>query len=66
MLAMHSHEVEEKAYRIYVTESLRMIPQQKYITKGLSDIISPRTEPDRDAGEIVSDVISRAGLVVRQ
>lgn len=66
MLAMHSYEAKELVYREYVTESLRLIPRNGYLTKGLLDIIYPRTEPEMDAGKIVSDVISRAGLVVKE
>ena len=66
MLAMRSYEAKELVYREYVTESLRLIPRNRYLTKGLLDIIHPRTEPEMDAGEIVSDVISRAGLVVKE
>ena len=65
MRAMHQHEQEETAYRVYVTESLRLIPQQKCLSKGFADIIDGSDTMDVDAEEIVDDVISRAGLVVR-
>ena len=65
MSAMQSHEDMERAYRVYVTEALRLIPQQKYLSRGFADIIMPRESDDFDADELVRDVISNAGLVVR-
>lgn len=65
MRAMHQHEQEETAYRVYVTESLRLIPQQKCLSKGYADIITPMEDRHVDAVEIIDDVVSRAGLVLR-
>ena len=65
MKAMHLYEQKEMAYRVYVTESLRLMPQQKCLSKPFADIINPSRESEADADEIISDVISRAGLVVR-
>ena len=65
MRAMHQHEQEETAYRVYVTESLRLIPQQKYLSKGFAGIISPVEDKHVDAVEIIDDIVSRAGLVLR-
>lgn len=64
MSAMHSHEKDEMVYRIYVAESLRMIPQGKYYSKPYADIISETEERTADPREIVDDIVSRAGLVV--
>ena len=57
----------EFAYRIYVTESLRNIPQSKALTKNLIDFYKSLNEPvDRRSGEeIAQDVIVRAGLKIK-
>lgn len=63
-MALHRERQETMAYRIYVTESLRLIPQGKYLTQGFGDMLRPKTIPDMDGDAIVADVVKRAGLVV--
>lgn len=52
----------DEAYRIFVTESLRLAPQQKYISKSLTDFIEPKVESKKTCEEIVTDVMQKAGL----
>lgn len=64
-MALHRERQETMAYRLYVTESLRLIPQGKYITQSFSDALKPSSGKDADGDAIVREVIERAGLVVR-
>ena len=60
------------AYRIYVTECLRMITENtakqsggSYIKKPLADVIGNKKPKDeRTADEIIADISFRAGLEV--
>lgn len=54
----------DEAYRIFVTRSLQLIPQSKYITKDFNDILHPEKVDNRTADEIASDVIKNAGLIL--
>lgn len=63
----YAEQVEEESdrtevFRYYVTESLRLMGEQKYLTTSYHELIHPREEIDADA--IIDDVISRAGLEV--
>lgn len=63
-VALHRDRQEVTAYRIYVAESLRLIPQGKYLTEPFGDILKPRPTITKDGDSIVRDVVERAGLVV--
>lgn len=63
-MALHRERQETMAYRLYVTESLRLIPQGKYITQSFGDALKPVSGKDVDGDAIVREVIERAGLVV--
>ena len=52
----------EEAYRFYVTRSLQLGPQNKYITASLDDIIHPEKQDTRSGEEILMDTIVNAGL----
>ena len=52
----------DETYRIFITESLRLAPQGKYITKGYSDMFEKRQFDARSGDEIALDVITNAGL----
>lgn len=52
----------DKAYRIYVTKSLKLIPQSKYISKDLEDLFAPQKIDTRTAEQITIDVMKKAGL----
>lgn len=72
-LAQYQQEQEDKAYRIYVTDVLRLISENtassvggKYITARFADVIAPPKEEDkRTCEEITADIIARCGLVVK-
>ena len=55
--------MEERAYRIYVTEQLRMIPAGKYFETPWRDLFKEQP-PDMEVDEIINLVASRGGLEV--
>lgn len=55
-------EQRDEAYRIFVCDSLQLMPQNKYISKRYSDLINKDKEPQKSGDEIVLDIMSRAGL----
>ena len=63
-MALHRERQETMAYRVYVTESLRLIPQGKYLTQSFDDMLRAMTAPSMDGDAIVADVVMRAGLTV--
>lgn len=52
------------AYRIFVTDSLQLAPQNKYRTQRFCDMIYPKKEDTRTGDEVALDVIMRLGLKV--
>ena len=52
----------EEAYRIYVTRSLQLIPQNRYIQTTYSELLKPKKVDQRSADEILTDVMEKAGL----
>ena len=52
----------EEAYRIYVTGSLQLIPQNKYIGISYIDMLKPKDEISKTGDEIIMDIMNRAGL----
>ena len=52
----------DETYRIFITESLRLAPQGKYITKSYGDMFEKRQIDARSGDEIAMDVITNAGL----
>ena len=61
----------EVAYRIYVTDCLRIISENTaktvngtYITRRYVDIFNPHVQENRTGEEIAAEVIKKAGLVV--
>ena len=52
----------DKAYRIYVTKSLQLIPQSKYLTVDFKNLFEKQEVDTRSSDEIVSDIMKRAGL----
>ena len=53
---------EERAYREYVCESLRLRGENKVLAKPWGDIIRKDRHDSRSPEEIAEDVIARAGL----
>lgn len=58
----------EKAYRIYVTDSLRIIGENggRAICERWIDAVTPKKQDTRTAEEIVADIVKKAGLVVKK
>lgn len=56
----------EEAYRIYVTRSLQLVPQNSYITKTYIDMLKPQKVDDRSGDEIAADIIVKAGLKLKE
>lgn len=52
----------EEAYRIYVTKSLQLAPQNKYVRMSYNEALKPQKVDNRGGDEIAMDIISRAGL----
>lgn len=53
----------EEAYRIYVTKSLQLIPQNSYIKVSYMDLFDEKKPVDNRTGEqILLDVMRNAGL----
>lgn len=52
----------EEAYRFYVTKSLQLMPQNKYITASYQDVLTPKKIDTRSGDEIAIDIMKRAGL----
>ena len=65
MLAAHQHEFEQSMYMAYMTESIRLMGENKVLKSSWLEMIEPRHRETRSAEDIVSDVIERGGLVVR-
>ena len=55
-------ERRDELYRIYVTRSLQLIPQNKCLTSDYSDVISQKHVDNRSGEEIAADIMSRANL----
>ena len=70
-MARFNQHQRDLAYRIYVTDCLRIISENtakmgggSYITAKLSDIINPKPVDDRTGEEIAADIIKLAGIEV--
>ena len=56
-------ESREEAYRIFVTKSLQLVPQNKFINISYLDLFETKQIDDKKTGdEIAVDIIQRAGL----
>lgn len=52
------------AFKVYVTDSLYLMGQQKFLNRRWYDTVRPKVYEDIDAAAVVADVTRRAGLVV--
>lgn len=71
-IARYQSQQRDLAYRIYVSDCLRIISENtaemvggSYITAKFSDIINPKRGDNRTGEEIAADIIKKAGLEVR-
>ena len=70
-MARYQSQQRDLAYRIYVTDCLRIISENtaktgggSYITAKFADIINQKPVDNRDGEEIAADIIKRAGIEV--
>ena len=70
-MARYQSQQRDLAYRIYVSDCLRIISENtakigggSYITAKIADIINPNPVDDRTGEEIAADIIKRAGIEV--
>lgn len=65
MRARFDKTIREETYRIYITKSLQLAPQNQWLTKDYYDIINPDNIPDtpeKSGDEIAAEIIEKAGL----
>ena len=53
---------ERLSFRAYVTDSLRLKGEGKYIPERWIEIIEPQRRDDRSAEQIAADIMAGAGL----
>ena len=70
-MARYQSQQRDLAYRIYVSDCLRIISENtakmgggSYITAKFVDIINPKPIDNRTGEEITADIIKRAGIEV--
>lgn len=70
-MARYQSQQRDLAYRIYITDCLRIISENTakmgggpYITTKFADIINPKPVDNRTGEEISADIIKRAGIEV--
>ena len=70
-MARYQSQQRDLAYRIYVTDCLRMvtentakISQGVYTAARFYDVINPKPVDNRSGNEIAADIIKRAGIEV--
>ena len=70
-MARYQSQQRDLAYRIYVSDCLRIISENtskigggSYITAKLPDIINPKPVDNRTGEEIAADIIKLAGIEV--
>lgn len=64
--ACAEEEAIKTAYEVYVTESLRLAAQSKYIATPFVEMIhgAPKKVDNRTAEEVVADICESAGIVL--
>lgn len=70
-IARYQSQQRDLAYRIYISDCLRIIGENtakiskgSYITAEFTDIINPKPVDNRNGEEIAADIIKRAGIEV--
>ena len=70
IVALFQKEQEDMAYRIYVTDALKLLTENGNRTLNIrfAELVEKRNKPqdNRSGEEIVADVIKRCGLVVTE
>ena len=70
IVALFQKEQEDMAYRIYVTDALKLLTENgnRTLNFRFAELLEKRNKPqdNRSGEEIVADVIKRCGLVVTE
>lgn len=71
-MARLNEKARNDAYRIYVTDALRLVAENTaryasgdYIKARYADMIEPKKQDNRTCEEITADIVARCGLVVK-
>ncbi len=71
-MARLNEKARNDAYRIYVTDALRLVAENTaryasgdYIKMRYAEIIEPKKQDNRTCEEITADIVARCGLVVK-
>lgn len=58
-MGRYNKQMAERFYRIYITDSLRLMPQMKYLTTRWAEAMGYAERDERTAEEIIDDVLGR-------
>lgn len=71
-MARLNEKARNEAYRIYVTDALRLVAENtaryasgNYIKARYIDVVEPKKQDNRTCEEITADIVARCGLVVK-
>lgn len=64
--ARENTESVTRSYRAYVTDSLQLSGQNKYLATRWADSLAEETHDSRTPEEIVAGIIQRAGLTLEE
>lgn len=62
--ARAEHQNREEAYRIFVTESLKGLPQGKWFTVPYTEIIQPKKIETKTGKEVADEVAEKIGFKI--
>lgn len=72
-MARLNEKAKTEAYRIYVTDALRIVGENTaqyvggdYIKARYADMIEPKKQDNRTCEEITADVVARCGLTIKK
>lgn len=72
-MARLNERAKTEAYRIYVTDALRLVAENTaryasgdYIKARYADMIEPKKQDNRTCEEITADVAARCGLTIKK
>lgn len=72
-MARLNEKARNDAYRIYVTDALRVVAENtarfasgNYIKVRYADMIEPKKQDNRTCEEITADIVARCGLTIKK
>ena len=72
-MARLNEKARNDAYRIYVTDALRLVAENtaryasgNYIKVRYAEIIEPKKQDNRTCEEITADIVARCGLTIKK